>query len=142
MQRRSQCRRAGIIDSTKKFEAVQSSAGNQHQTNERKRGTRNSQRTTNTIYTRGGCHLQGNLVVNFSPGWSEGPGALRPLVGSKGAVGKGMLTIASFADMTIPTLTQRPATGTIIPRSTILNGVEGTLGWAFDEGEVWGRGVE
>ena len=49
-------------------------------------------------------------------------------MGSKGAAGKGVLTIASFADMTIPTLTQRPATGTIIPGSTILNGVEGTLG--------------
>ena len=33
-------------------------------TNERKRGTRNNQRTINTIYTRGGCHLEGNLVVN------------------------------------------------------------------------------
>ena len=50
-------------------------------------------------------------------------------MGSKGAAGKGVLTIASFADMTIPTLTQRPATGTVIPGSTILNGVEGTLGW-------------
>ena len=65
----------------------------------------------------------------FSPGWSEGSGTLKPLVGSKGAVGKGVLTIAAFANMTVPTLTQRPATGTIVPRSTILNGVEGTLGW-------------
>ena len=65
----------------------------------------------------------------FSSGWSEGMGTLRHLVGSKGAVGKGMLTIASFANMTVPTLTQRPATGTIVPRSTMLSEVEGTLGW-------------
>ena len=65
----------------------------------------------------------------FSPGWSEGTGTLRPLVGSKGAVGQGVLAIASFANMTVPTLTQRPATGTLIPRSTMLSGVEGTLGW-------------
>ena len=38
----------------------------------------------------------------FSLGWSQAPGALRPLVGSKGTVGKGVFTIASFADMTIP----------------------------------------
>ena len=84
-------------------------------------------------------HLQGNLVVNADgvfPQWSEGPVALRPLIGSNGAVGKGVLTIASFADMTIPTLTQRPATGTIIPGSTILNRVEGTLGW--DVQRSWG----
>ena len=45
---------------------------------------------------------------------------------------KGQLTIASFTDMPILTLTQRPATGTTAPGSTILNGVEGMLGW-----EVW-----
>ena len=99
-----------------------------------------------TLFTQeGAATCKATLLLTptaFSPAWSEGPGALRPLVRSKGAVGKGVLTITSFADMTIPTLTQRPATGTIIPRSTILNGVEGTLGWAFDEGEVWGRGVE
>ena len=54
---------------------------------------------------------------------------------------KGQLTIALFADMPILTLTQRPATGTIAPGSTILNGVEGMLG-PFDEAEVWGREVE
>ena len=56
-------------------------------------------------------------------------GTLRPLVGPKGAVGQVVLAIASFANMTVPTLTQRPVTGTIIPRSTMLSGVEGTLGW-------------
>ena len=65
----------------------------------------------------------------FSPGWNEGTGTQRTPVGSKGEVGQGVLTIASFANMTVPTLTQRPATGTIVPRSTMLSGVEGTLGW-------------
>ena len=39
------------------------------------------------------------------------------------------MTIALFVDMPILTLTQRPAIGTIVPGSTILNGVEGMLGW-------------
>ena len=125
MQQGSRCGRAGIIESTKN--SGQSNLLLGINTNERKRGTRNSQRTINTIYT---CEATLLLTpMAFSPGWSEGSGTLRPLVGSKGAVGKGVLTIASFANMTVPTLTQRPATGTIVPRSTILNGVEGTLGW-------------
>jgi len=130
MQRWSRSRQAGIIERTRNSGRSNLLLG--INTNERKRGTRNSQRTTNAIYTRGGCHLQGNVVVNADgvfPRWSEGPGALRPPVGSRGAAGKGVLTIASFADMTIPTLTQRPATGIVIPGSTTLNGVEGTLGW-------------
>ena len=65
----------------------------------------------------------------FSPRWSEGTGTLRPLVGSKGALGQGVLSIASFADMTVPTSTHRSATSTIVPRSTMLREVEGTLGW-------------
>ena len=129
MQRRSRYIRAGIIERARN--SRQSNLLLEINTNERIRGTRNSERTTIAIYTRGGCYLQGNLVVNADgvfPRWSEGPGTLRPLVGSKGEVGKGVLTIASFTDMTTPTLTQRPATSTIIPGSTILNGVEGTLG--------------
>ena len=55
------------------------------------------------------------LPTVFSRRWSERLGALRPLVGSKGAVGKGVLTITSFAYMAIWTLTQGPVTGTIIP---------------------------
>ena len=102
------------------------------------------QRTTNGIYIRGTATCKASLLTPtaFSPGWSERPGALRPLVGSKGTVGKGVFTIASFADMTIPTFTQRPVTGAIIPGSTILNGVEGTLGFLmFDEAGVWGSEV-
>ena len=64
--------------------------------------------------------------TTFSPRWSEGLVALRSLVGSKGAVGKWGLTIASFTDMSIPTLAQRPAAG-IVPGLAMLNGVEGTL---------------
>ena len=78
--------------------------------------------TIDPIYTRGGCRLQGNLTANADgifPRWSEGTGTLRPLVGSKGAVGQGMFTMASFANTTVPTLTQRPETGTIVPRSTM-----------------------
>ena len=60
MQRGSWCRRAGTIESTKK--SGQSNLLVGINTNERKTGTRNSQQTINTIYTRGGCHLQGNLV--------------------------------------------------------------------------------
>ena len=86
-------------------------------------------------------HLQGNLVVNADgvfPRMKWGNGSAKARCRLEGAVGKGVLTIASFADMTIPTSTQRPATGTIIPGSTILNGVEGTLGWDVRRG--WGVG--
>ena len=62
------------------------------------------------------------MPTAFSPGCSEGAGAQRKYAR------KGQLTIASFADMPILTLTQRPATGTIAPGSTILNGVKGMLG--------------
>ena len=74
------------------------------------------------------------LPTVFSPRWSERLGALRPLVGSKGAFGKGVLTIKSFAYMAIRTLTHEPVTGTIIPGSTILNGAEGTLRWDVRRG--------
>ena len=57
MQQQSQCRRAAIIE-----EKIQSSLLLGINTSKRKRGARNSQRTTNGIYIRGGCHLQGNLV--------------------------------------------------------------------------------
>ena len=57
MQQQSQRRRAGIIE-----EQIQSSLLLGINTSKRKRGARNSQRTTNGIYIRGGCHLQGNLV--------------------------------------------------------------------------------
>ena len=85
-----------------------------------------------TLFTQEGaatCKATLLTLTLFSRGWSEGTGTLRPLVGSKGAVGQGVLAIASFANMMVPTLTQRPATGTLIPRSTMLSGVEGTLGW-------------
>ena len=59
MQQGGRSRRAGIIESTKKSGSSNHLLG--INTNECKRGMRNSQRT---IYTRGGCHLQGNLVVN------------------------------------------------------------------------------
>ena len=62
MQQGSRCRRAGIIESMKK--SGQSNPLLGINTNEWKRGTRNSQQTINTIYKRGGCHLQGNLVAN------------------------------------------------------------------------------
>ena len=62
MQRGSRCRRAGIIENTKNLGQSNLLLG--INTNERKRGTRNSQRTINTIYAGGGCHLEGNLVVN------------------------------------------------------------------------------
>ena len=81
-----------------------------------------------TLFTQEGAATC-KATMLLTPGWSEGPGGLRPLVGSKGAVGKGVLTIASFADMTIPTLTQRPLKGTIVPGSTILKGFEGARGW-------------
>ena len=85
-----------------------------------------------TLFTKEGvATCKATLLLTptaFSPRWSEGMGMPRPLLGSKGAVGQGVLTIASFANMMVPTLTQRPATGTIIPRSTMLSGVEGTLG--------------
>ena len=83
-------------------------------------------------YTRGAATCKATLLLMptpFSPGWSEGMRTLRPLVGSKGAVGQGVSTIALFANMTVPTLTQRPATGTVVPRSIMLSGVEGMLGW-------------
>ena len=60
--RRSRCRRAGIIERTRN--SGQSNLLLGINTNERKRGTGNNQRTTNAIHTRGGCNLQGNLVVN------------------------------------------------------------------------------
>ena len=86
-----------------------------------------------TLFTQeGAATYKATLLLTltaFSPRWSEGTGTLRPLVGSKGAVGHGVLTITSFANMTVPTLTQGPATGTIVPRSTMLSGVKGTLGW-------------
>ena len=69
MQQRGRSRRAGILESTKKSGLSDHLLG--INTNERKRGTRNSQRTINTIYTRGGCHLQGNLVVNTLDGVRE-----------------------------------------------------------------------
>ena len=135
MQQQSQCRLAGIIE-----EQIQSSLLLGINTSKRKHGARNMQRTTNGIYIRGAATCKASLwtPTAFSPGWSVRPGALRPLVGSKGTVGKEVFTIASFADMTIPTFTQRPVTGAIIPGSTILNGVEGTLG--FDVRWGWGMG--
>ena len=46
-----------------------------------------------TLFTQGGAATcKATLLLMpaaFSPGWSEGSGMLRPLVGSKGAVGKG-----------------------------------------------------
>ena len=120
----------------KNFGAVQSSAGNQHQLTQT--WNKDSQRTTNAIYAGGGCNLQGNLVVDADCVFPQGPGTLRPLVGLKGAVGKGVLTIASFADMTTPTLTQRPAASTSIPGSTVLNGVIRTLRQDVQWG--WGMG--
>ena len=86
-----------------------------------------------TLFTQeGAATCKATLLLTptaFFPRWSEGTGTLRPFVGSKGAVGQGVLTIASFANMMVPTLTQRPATGTIIPRLTMVSGVEGMLGW-------------
>ena len=79
-----------------------------------------------TLFTQEGAATYKATLLLTPTAFSQ---ALRPTVGSKGAAGKGVLTIASFADMTIPTLNQRPATGTVNPGSTILNGVEGTLGW-------------
>ena len=73
MQRRSRCRRAGIIERTRNSRQSNLLLGSN--TNERIRETRNSERTTIAIYTRGGCYLQGNLVVNADgvfPRWSEG----------------------------------------------------------------------
>ena len=67
------------------------------------------------------------MPMVFCPRWSEGPGALKPFVGSKGAVGQWVLTIALFTYMTILILTQTPASGAIILGSAMLNGVEGTL---------------
>ena len=62
-----------------------------------------------TLFTQeGAATCKATLLLTstaFSPGWSEGTGTLRPLVGSKGAVGQVMLTIKSFANMTVPTLT-------------------------------------
>ena len=86
-----------------------------------------------TLFTQeGSAACKATLLLTpmaFFPPWSEGTGMLRPLVGSKGAVGQGMLTITSFANMTVLTLTQGPAAGTIVPRSTMLSGVQGMLGW-------------
>lgn len=67
------------------------------------------------------------MPMAFSPRWSERLGALRPFVGSKGAVGQWVLTITFFTDMMTPTLTQTPASGAIILGSAMLTGVEGTL---------------
>ena len=51
-----------------------------------------------TLFTQeGAATCKATLLLTptaFSPGWSEGSGTLRPLVGSKRAVGKGVLTIA------------------------------------------------
>ena len=86
-----------------------------------------------TLFTQeGAATCKATLLLMptaFSPGWSGETGMLRPLVGMKGAVGQGVLAITSFANMTVPTLTQIPATGTIVPRPTMLGGVKGTLGW-------------
>ena len=62
MQRQSQCRRAGLIERTRNSRQSNLLLG--INTSERVRGTRNSQGITNATYTGGGCHLQGNLVVN------------------------------------------------------------------------------
>ena len=60
MQRQNQCRRAGVIERTRNLGKSNLLLG--INISECKQGTRNSQRTTNVIYKRGGCHLQGNLV--------------------------------------------------------------------------------
>ena len=135
MQQQSQCRRAAIIE-----EKIQSSLLLGINTSKRKRGARNSQRTTNSIYIRGGCHLQGNLVNTNGvfPRMEWGTRSAETPCRLKRDSWQGVFTIASFADMTIPTFTQRPVTGAIIPGSTILNGVEGTLG--FDVRWGWGMG--
>ena len=113
--------------------AGQSPAGNQHQL------MQPWNYLPNAIYPRGAATCKETLLLMstaFPPRWSEGALALRPLVGSKGAVGKWVLTITSFTDMTILTSTQRPAEGTIIPGSR-----EG-LGRMFSEAEVWDREME
>ena len=79
------------------------------------------------------------MPMVFSPRWSEGTGMLRPLVGSKWAVGQGVLTIVSFANMTVPTLTHGPATGTIVPGSTMLSEVEGTLSVSTELARIRGQ---
>ena len=113
--------------------AGQSPAGNQHQL------MQPWNYLPNAIYPRGAATCKETLLLMstaFPPRWSERALALRPLVGSKGAVGKWVLTITSFTDMTILTSTQRPAEGTIIPGSR-----EG-LGRMFSEAEVWDREME
>ena len=133
MQQGSRSRWAGIIESTKKSKQSNLLLG--INTNECKCRTRNSQQTINTIYTRGGCHLQGNLVANADgvfPQMEWGSvNAETPCRLERGSWSR-VLTITSFANMTVPTLTQGPATGTIVSRSTMLSGVEGMLGW-----DVW-----